>query len=48
MKVHADEIRREVQFEVGEKVYLKAQPFRVKSQTQRPNETLSPLVLSHF
>lgn len=42
MKQQADRHRREVHFEVGEKVYMKLRPYRKKTLAQRRNEKLSP------
>ncbi|XP_021775776.1 uncharacterized protein LOC110739635 [Chenopodium quinoa] len=41
MKGYADSKRREGQFEVGDSVFLKLQPYRQKSLAIRPNEKLA-------
>lgn len=40
MKSNADKKRREEQFEVGQRVYVKLQPYRQRSLAQRPYEKL--------
>lgn len=42
MKRQADKKRREVEFGIGEYVFLKLQPYRFLSLTSRPNKKLSP------
>ena len=42
MKSSADAHRRAVQFEVGDFVYIKLRPYRLRSLAKRPNEKLSP------
>ena len=42
MKNQADKKRRDVEFEVGDKVYLKIQPYRLKSLATQINQKLSP------
>ena len=41
MKKRADEHRREVEFDVGNMVYLKMRPFRHRSLAKRANEKLA-------
>ncbi|RDX61865.1 Tf2-9, partial [Mucuna pruriens] len=42
IKVQPDKKRREVEFQLGDLVYLKAEPYKLKSLACRPNEKLSP------
>ena len=42
MKVQADKYRRELQLDVGEKVYLKIQPYKLQPSAKRLNQKLSP------
>ena len=42
MKMQADKNRRELELEVGEKVYLKIQPYKLKTLAKRHNQKLSP------
>lgn len=48
MKDQADKHRRELQFDVGESVYLKLKPFRFKSLAKKPNEKLAPWYYSPY
>lgn len=41
MKARADEHRREVEFQVGDKVFVKLRPYRQKTLAKRVNEKLS-------
>lgn len=42
MKKFADLKQREVQFEVGDMVYVKLRPYQAKTLARKPNEKLSP------
>lgn len=42
MKHYADKHRREVQYEVGDLVYLKISPYKLRSLAKKVNEKLSP------
>lgn len=42
MKTYADKKRREVSYAAGDRVYLKLQPYRLKSLAKKRNEKLSP------
>lgn len=48
MKKAADRHRRDVHFDVGDWVYLKLQPYHLRSIAKRPNEKLSPRFYSPF
>ncbi|CAH9067352.1 unnamed protein product [Cuscuta epithymum] len=48
MKQQADKKRRDVQLEVGDKVFLKIQPYKLKSLAKRLNQKLSPWFYSPF
>lgn len=48
MKDQADSHRREVQFEVGESVFLKMRPYRQKSLARKANEKLAPRFYGPF
>ena len=48
MKKQADQNRREVEFPVGELVYLKIQPYMLKSLATRINQKISPRYYGPF
>ena len=48
MKVQADKHRRELELGVGEKVYLKVQPYKLKTLARRQNQKLSPRFYGPF
>lgn len=48
MKQWSDKKQRDVEFKVGDKVFLKAQSYRFKSLASRPNENLSPRFYGFF
>ncbi|XP_054808699.1 uncharacterized protein LOC129310810 [Prosopis cineraria] len=48
MKVQADKHRRDVHFEVGDLVYVKLRPYRLKTLARRDNEKLSPRFYGPF
>lgn len=42
MRSQANKHRREVEYEVGEMVFLKIQPYKIKTLAKRLNQKLSP------
>ena len=48
MKLFADKHRREVSFDLGDQVFLKLQPYRMKSLARKLNEKLNPQYYEPF
>ncbi|KAG9453182.1 hypothetical protein H6P81_006086 [Aristolochia fimbriata] len=48
MKKYADTKRRDIHFSIGDRVYLRLQPYRFKTLAKRPNEKLSPRFYGPF
>ena len=48
MKTQVDKHRRELELAVGEKVFLKIQPYRLRTLAQRQNQKLSPRFYGPF
>lgn len=48
MKFFADHHRREVSYELGDLVFLKLQPYRMRSLAKKLNEKLSPRYYDPF
>lgn len=45
MQIQANKHRRDISFDVGDWVYLKLQPYRMKSLARKINEKFSPVFL---
>lgn len=48
MRVQANKHRREVEYQVGDMVHLKIQPYKLKSLAKRVNQKLSPRYYGPF
>ena len=48
MKAQVDKHQHELELEVGEKVFLKIQPYKLRSLAQRQNQKLSPRFYGPF
>jgi len=47
-RIQASKHRRKVEYKVGDRVYLKLQPYRLKSLAKRTNEKLGPRFYGHY
>lgn len=48
MKMVADKHRRDIQFEVGDLVYIKLRPYHLRTLARKPNEKLGPKYFGPF